>query len=73
MLDHSVTTRISRYTYGVESSTKYDSNDPEHVSRQQTRFTKPSGRVSIPGIFCVILEKVIVYIPIVSVKAFVFI
>jgi len=57
-LDHSVTSRVSRYTYGIKCCKLYDSNDPEHISRKHTCFTRPSGTVNVNGYFSVILEKV---------------
>lgn len=61
ILDHSVTSRISKYTYGIECAKTYDSKNPEHVARQHMQFTKPSGKISISGIFKVILDKVIMF------------
>ncbi|KAF8333721.1 hypothetical protein F5887DRAFT_893234 [Amanita rubescens] len=56
-LDHSVTSRVSRYTYGIECCTPYDSNNPEYITRKHTRFTRASGKVYVPGYFSAILEK----------------
>src|SRR6266550_1294641 len=57
-LDHSVTDRIARYTYGAPCCPQYDSDDPEHIARKHTRFTLPSVRLVVPGYFQAILENV---------------
>ena len=59
-LDHSVASRISKHTYGTKCSPVYDSNNPEHVAREHTRFTGTSGTFHVPGRFGVILKKVVI-------------
>ncbi|TFK71047.1 hypothetical protein BDN72DRAFT_877355 [Pluteus cervinus] len=56
-IDHYVSARIARYAYGVKSCEDYDEGNPAHNQRQSTRRTMPSGRVSLPGAFNIILRK----------------
>ncbi|KAF8333720.1 hypothetical protein F5887DRAFT_993201 [Amanita rubescens] len=56
-LDHSVTSRVSRYTYGIRSTTTFDLHNPEHVARWHTCHIDASGRVLVSGRFSAILEK----------------
>ena len=58
-LVRSVTSRISKYTYGINSSPSYDSNNSDHVARRHTCFTGNDGTFCVPGRFGVILEKVV--------------
>ncbi|EDR07866.1 uncharacterized protein LACBIDRAFT_298123 [Laccaria bicolor S238N-H82] len=55
-LDHSVRSRVSRFTYGTDCNTFYDGNDVEHLQRF-TSFTALDGSRQIPGAFDVILPK----------------
>ncbi|KAF8625644.1 hypothetical protein AX15_005275 [Amanita polypyramis BW_CC] len=59
-IDHSVTSRVSRYTYGIEFCPFFDSRDPDHTSREHTCTTRPSGARVLPGGFSRILLKVTV-------------
>ncbi|KAI0704710.1 hypothetical protein C8Q76DRAFT_820418 [Earliella scabrosa] len=56
-LDHIVSARVMRMTYGTRCSVEYDDEDPEHRSRRHVRYTRPSGSVVVPGSFYSILEK----------------
>ncbi len=62
ILDHSVTSRVSRYTYGIKSSTTFHPHNPEHVARMHTCCIDASGRVLVSGRFSAILEKVMSYL-----------
>jgi hypothetical protein len=57
ILDRSVASRMSRYTYGIKCSPTFVPHDPEHVARRHMCRTRPSGNVSVPGFFVAILEK----------------
>ncbi|KAF8333722.1 hypothetical protein F5887DRAFT_1080066 [Amanita rubescens] len=57
ILDRSVASRMSRYTYGIECCTPFVSHNPEHVARRHTCLTRSSGNVYVPGVFSAILEK----------------
>ncbi|PCH36693.1 hypothetical protein WOLCODRAFT_82535 [Wolfiporia cocos MD-104 SS10] len=52
-----VSVRVARLTYGVECSTQYDENDPEHSIRRGNVVSRPSGRRVIPNAFSVLLSK----------------
>ncbi|KAF8333715.1 hypothetical protein F5887DRAFT_1108607 [Amanita rubescens] len=56
-LDHLVTSRISRYTYGIKVNPLLDLQKPDHVSRQVTCVLRPSGSPRVPGYFQTILPK----------------
>ncbi|KAI9573194.1 hypothetical protein HD554DRAFT_2059684 [Boletus coccyginus] len=52
-----VTSRASKYTYGVECSCAYDQSLSDHRQRKHTRFTLPSGVTALPNAFTSILKK----------------
>jgi hypothetical protein len=57
-IDHFVTTRVAKYSYGTRSSLPYDPSDPEHLSRPHAIYTDLTGHQKIRGSFDVILPKV---------------
>jgi len=57
-IDHLVSSRVSRATYGVKAYTVFNPRDPEHLTRQHTRFIDAAGDLSIPNQFSSILPKV---------------
>jgi len=56
-LDHFVSSRTARFSYGSLASVIYNNRDSEHRIRSHKRFTRPSGDVAIPGYFCVNLKR----------------
>jgi hypothetical protein len=58
-LDHFVSVRVARTTFGTECTVAFDKNNPEHSRRSHTIMTFPSGRHRIPEAFDVILAKVL--------------
>ncbi|KAK2464383.1 hypothetical protein APHAL10511_003530 [Amanita phalloides] len=56
-IDHSVASRVSRYTYGIECNTQFDANKPDHVERHHTCFERLDGRLVMPDYFSPILIK----------------
>ncbi|KIJ08851.1 hypothetical protein PAXINDRAFT_88280 [Paxillus involutus ATCC 200175] len=56
-IDHLVTSRTSRFTYGVECCHFYDPSLAEHREREQARFSDPSGNIMLPKVFFSILIK----------------
>ncbi|KAF8621250.1 hypothetical protein AX15_007934, partial [Amanita polypyramis BW_CC] len=54
-IDHAVTSRISRYTFGIEISPIFDPSNPDHAARAHKCVVKPSGTRWIPGGFSGIL------------------
>jgi hypothetical protein len=57
-LDHYVTTRVARTTFGVHVRPLYDARDIEHRRRINKVFTDSAGDKRVPGAFSVILAKV---------------
>jgi len=57
-VDHFVTTRISKFTYGVFGGTPYDSSNPEHVRRTHESYVDTMGVRRIPDHFRVMLSRV---------------
>ncbi|KIL54233.1 hypothetical protein M378DRAFT_92937, partial [Amanita muscaria Koide BX008] len=57
-LDHYVTDRVSKYSYGLRVSAIFDPTDPEHVRRGNTKYMQADGKYYIPGTFSTILKKV---------------
>lgn len=60
-LTHCVAARVARFTYGANCATGYMPSDPDHALRAAQVFSRPSGRLVIPGAFDVILAKVCSY------------
>ncbi|KAG1718149.1 hypothetical protein EDB19DRAFT_1651288 [Suillus lakei] len=56
-IDHLVSSRVARATYGVRCSTWYNSQDAEHLARQHKRYVSKDGDTYIPGGFTSILLK----------------
>jgi hypothetical protein len=56
-IDHLVSSRVARATYGIECSTQYDSQDPEHLARESKSYINVAGVRRIPGYFESILRK----------------
>ncbi|KAM6497412.1 hypothetical protein JOM56_007885 [Amanita muscaria] len=57
-LDHYVTARVSKYSYGIEIIDLFDPMNPEHARRSNTNvMRKADGKYYIPGAFSTILKK----------------
>ncbi|KAJ3806836.1 hypothetical protein F5876DRAFT_68612 [Lentinula aff. lateritia] len=56
-LDHFVSVRVARFTYGTDCVRAYDPYDLEHMRRRATMITAPSGRKVIPNVFSAIVIK----------------
>ncbi|KAJ8094284.1 hypothetical protein PM082_006824 [Marasmius tenuissimus] len=56
-LDHRVSTRVARFTYGAGCNACYIPFDPEHEERASTVYTNLKGVKMIPGHFTHILPK----------------
>ncbi|THU90492.1 hypothetical protein K435DRAFT_781211 [Dendrothele bispora CBS 962.96] len=56
-LDHFVSVRVSKYTYGIECATQYIPSNPEHNRRSHSIVVRPSGKRVVPGSFSRILAK----------------
>ena len=57
-VDHFVTGRIAKFTYGAPSSARYRRFDPEHVKREHKSYLDPAGDKQIPGHFQTMLMRV---------------
>ena len=57
-LDHFVTTRVSKYTYGSFCAIPYNPSAPDHRSRSRNVFAAVSGDKRIDGFFDIIIPKV---------------
>ena len=57
-LDHSVSSRMAKYTYGIESCTPYNPQRADHRAREHASFRARSGELMMPKSFMAILEKV---------------
>lgn len=57
-LEHAVTIRVAKRTYGVTQNIPYNRDDPEHVARLALSFSDVSGTVVLPNSFSVLLAKV---------------
>lgn len=55
-LENSVSSRLSRFTYGTDYLVLYDADDKDH--RDKVPFLQPSGELVIRGGFNVLLAKV---------------
>ncbi|KAF8840351.1 hypothetical protein BDN67DRAFT_903748 [Paxillus ammoniavirescens] len=56
-IDHLVTSRTARFTYGIECLHYYDPNLAEHWERKKTQFIDPAGHMMLPKGFSSILIK----------------
>ncbi|KAF9234841.1 hypothetical protein BU15DRAFT_33269, partial [Melanogaster broomeanus] len=56
-IDHFVTSRTAKFTYGVGCSPHYNSNLTDHWERRRTQYISPSGRIMLPQGFASILLK----------------
>ncbi|KAM6497416.1 hypothetical protein JOM56_007889 [Amanita muscaria] len=56
-LDHYVSARVSKYSYGLKINALFDPTDREHARRKHTKFMQADGEYRIPGGFSTILNK----------------
>lgn len=57
-IDHLVSSRVAKLTYGTECSVPYNMTDSEHRARQKSIYRGPSGQLALPNAFASILTKV---------------
>jgi len=57
-VDHFVTGRISKFTYGAACSVPYHFFNPEHRRREHLSFLNPGGEKRIPEYFETMLPRV---------------
>ncbi|KAF9222352.1 hypothetical protein BS17DRAFT_767970 [Gyrodon lividus] len=56
-IDHLVSSRVARFTYGTECSVPFDSSDTEHRARLKSVYRGPSGQLALPHGFGSILMR----------------
>jgi len=56
-LDHVVSARVARWTYGTGCMQRYNPSDPQHAARSGTVLTDANGEKCVPNGFCAILVK----------------
>ncbi|KAJ3512906.1 hypothetical protein NMY22_g15199 [Coprinellus aureogranulatus] len=56
-LDHHVTTRVAKFTYGQFRTAFYNPADLDHVKRKGKTYVCASGETLVPDFFAVILSK----------------
>ncbi|KAJ6493407.1 hypothetical protein C8R45DRAFT_186846 [Mycena sanguinolenta] len=56
-IDHRVSVRVARFTYGMKCSEVYNPLNHEHSTRVHTRYKGISGELLIPGRFSAILKR----------------
>jgi hypothetical protein len=57
-LDHYVSARVAKYTYGVYSSPRFNPANPQHMLREHLVYTNPSGKKHVSGGFSTHLRRV---------------
>ena len=57
-LDHSVSSRVARYTYGIQVHVAFNRSLADHLAREDTCFESHSGEMRVPNCFSAILQKV---------------
>lgn len=57
-VDHLVSSRAARFTYGTECNALYNEHDSEHVARRDGAFEGVTGCLEVPHAFESILKKV---------------
>ena len=58
-IDHLVSTRVAKLTYGLPCHVTFDSSQSDHVSRKHTKFRDLDGKWCLPNAFSPILKKVL--------------
>ncbi|EKM53451.1 uncharacterized protein PHACADRAFT_148058 [Phanerochaete carnosa HHB-10118-sp] len=56
-LEHFVSVRVARLTYGTTCVIEYNPQDSDHIKRRGKAYMRPSGRMVIPNAFNLILAK----------------
>ena len=57
-LQHFVSARVMKMTYGTEVNVEYRSSNPEHYARRHSIVVRPSGRSVLRHAYSSILKKV---------------
>jgi len=62
-LDHFVSARVAKLSYGVGTSNPFNPNNPEHRKRFHKTFRNVAGLECLSDIFSIILPKVSLLLP----------
>ena len=57
-IDHRVSSRVAKNTYGIAADFLYIDFDPQHISRRNSMYIDMDGRKWISGRFSVVLPRV---------------
>jgi len=57
-VDHFVTGRIAKFTFGAPSVTVYQPSDPEYIMREHKSWLDPEGNKRVPDCFETMLSRV---------------
>ena len=57
-IEHFVTARVMKVTYGTGIAVDFDDTNAEHQARRHSKFVRPSGRVMLRNGFSTILKQV---------------
>jgi len=58
-IDHLITARVAKLTYGISCTPTFDSKQADHVSRENTKYHDLDGSYHVPNGFSSILKKVV--------------
>jgi hypothetical protein len=58
VIDHFVTTRVSKHFYGTRCNSLYDDGNVEHIRRSSQTFISAAGEKRLPRVYSVILPRV---------------
>ncbi|KAF7309116.1 hypothetical protein MKEN_01113700 [Mycena kentingensis (nom. inval.)] len=56
-LDHLVSSRVAKDTYGKATCDSYDALDPQHQARTSSLFMNAAGAMLVPNVFTAILQR----------------
>ncbi|KIJ17542.1 hypothetical protein PAXINDRAFT_9487 [Paxillus involutus ATCC 200175] len=56
-LDHKVSARVAKFTYGTRCAIEFNKTDEQHRLRAASAIPRPSGRTVLPNAFSAILHK----------------
>ena len=62
-IDHFVTSRVAKVSYGTMGSMLYKPNNPEHAKRKKMIWKRPSGDTMISGAFFPVVKRVCLISP----------
>ena len=57
-IDHFVSARVAKFTYGTEYNIRYDPTRPQHLKRSHNKTKNLEGKELLPDAYSTILTKV---------------